>query len=150
MDKKKFKRTIAREGLIFIVIALILYCASIFLFPKINLPAPQYRLELANSEIHYLDITPEIKDNENTYTKGFLKKLYQPSASLIIKRIEEFKRRNNIDVLNATPYSSWSTRILRGLSFFIMSGLFFQIIVAYFFISIIRFIIWALMTLRER
>lgn len=149
MHKNKIKLIIAKEGLILIGLAIVLY-AVLFFLQNVPVALPKYRLEFANGEIHTIIINPEIRSYSNY--KKFLEETYNPPPKLIEKRIKELIRAGNISsvlkssrCINATQiYISKLYSYLLGVTFIL------KLAFAYLILLFVRFIIWAIRTLRQR
>jgi len=150
MDKKKIKRIIAREGLITLGLAIVLYL-FIFLFLK-NVPVAlsKYRLEFANGEVHTISINPEIRNDSNY--KKLLEESYNPPPKLIEKRIKEFIRAGNIKSALKSSTRINSSQIYISKLYSKLLGVIFilKLAIVYLILLFARFIIWAVRTLREK
>ena len=93
MGKRTIKRIIAKEGLIILGLAVVLYIL-ILLLQNVPVALPKYRLEFANGEMRTININPEIHNDYNY--KRLLEETYNPPPKLIEKRIKEFIRAVNI------------------------------------------------------
>jgi hypothetical protein len=147
MSNKKIKRIIAREGLILIGLAVIIYAVLFFLQ---NIPAalPKYRLEFTNGETHTININPEIR-NDNNYKK-LLQETYHPSPKLVEKRIKGFIGAENIKstLKRATCINSTELYISELYSSLIGVTFILKVLITYLALLFIRFIIWAVRTLK--
>jgi len=146
---KKFKWIIAKEGLILIGLAMILYVALLFLG---NIPAvyPKYRLEFENGEVRTINISPEIR-NDFDY-KRLLREVHNPTPALINKRVEEYRQMEKIKSPLKAALRINSTRLyISELFSSLLSVMFiFKLLAIYAIILFIRFIIWALKALKEK
>lgn len=151
MDKKKIKRVIAREGLILLEIAFILYCAGLFLFSKFIPPKSEYKVTLLDDSIRYIPIYPDAGSFNYSTKIEVMRKIYEPTQSLIMQRVKEFEEREKVTVVGSVEaVSSPGKSIMMVLLYFIMVGLLFQTIYIYLFVSLLRFIFWAIKTLKEK
>jgi len=149
MDKQKIERLIAKEGLIFIGLAIILYVLLFFL-QDIPVVFPKYRLEFANGEIHTININPEIRNDSNY--KRLLREVYNPPPRFIEKQVKEFIKMENIKptLKEAKCINSNQLYISELYSSILSIPFIFKVFIIYFTLLSIRFIIWALRTLREK
>jgi len=146
----KIKRIIAREGLIILGLAVVLYLFIFLFLQNVPVALPKYRLEFANGEIHTININPDIRNDSNY--KKLLEETYNPPPKLIEKRIKEFIRAGNIkstlkssNCINSNQiYISKLYSYLLGVTFIL------KLAIAYLILLFARFIIWALRTLREK
>ncbi|MFA5089965.1 MAG: hypothetical protein WC510_02875 [Candidatus Omnitrophota bacterium] len=149
MDKKKIKRIIAIEGMIIIGLAVVLYVILRFL-PEMPVVFPKYKLEFLNGETYTINIYPEIRSGYNS--KEIIKEALHPPPKLIEKRIREFidTARIKSDLGESSCVNSNAVyRSELSISFF---GKVFivKVLILYLIFLPIRFILWALRTLRER
>ncbi len=150
MGKKKIKRIIAREGLIALGLAVVLYLFISLVLQNIPVALPKYRLEFANGEVYTISINPEIRNDYNY--KKLLEEAYNPPPKLIEKRIKEFTRAG--DVKSALKSSSCinSNQIYISRLYSHLLGVTFilKLAIIYLILLFIRFIIWAVRTLQAK
>jgi len=147
--KPQTKKLIAREGLIFIGLAIILYM-SLFFLQDIPIVFPKYRVEFTNGETRTININPEIRNDSNY--KRLLREAYHPSPRLIEKRVKEFIQIENIKstLKEAKCINSKQLYISELYSFLLGIAFIIKVFIIYFILLIIRFIIWAIGILKER
>jgi hypothetical protein len=141
---KRIKILLARESLIILGLAVILYILVTFFLQNVTIVLPKYRLEFANGEAHAINIFPEINNNYNY--RRLLEIAYNPPPKLIDKRIKEFIKAENIksalksySLINSKQvYISRLYSRLLGVTFLL------KLLLIYLVLSLIRFIIWAL------
>ena len=148
MQKRWFERIIAKEGLIILGLAVILYFSSLLL-QNAPIVLPRYRLEFANGEVCLININPEIRNDFN-YNQ-FLSRAYSPSPKLVDKRIREFIRTANIkSPLENSKYINPNQIYLSKIYSCFMGGLFIlKVAIAYFILLLVRFIAWAVGRLKR-
>lgn len=154
MDEKKIKLIIAKEGLIIIAIGILLYAFKTFV-PSLPFPYPKYRLEFQDGSSNIIDIYPDINTSElagKISPNELVKRYHYPTPELISKRTEKFIRDNKKSslLLDAKCVNERQLYWYRAYFNFLLCSLFFRTFSIYFFLLLIRFIIWALRTLRER
>lgn len=142
---RKIKRIIAKEGLIFIVIAIILYLIFLYLGPNIPVVVPKYRLTFASGENYTIDIHPEISYADVSTPKKFLKTVQNPTEKIVSKRIQEFIKLKNIKspLKESICINSRILSLSNAAYSFLTLNLFLKTLIIYFFFLFIRFIIWA-------
>mgnify|MGYP001562333922 CR=1 FL=1 len=142
---KGIKRIIAKEGLIFIVIAIVLYFIFLYLSPNMPVVVPKYKLIFANGESYAIDIHPEISYEDVSVPKKFLKTVQSPPSKLISKRIQEFIKLKNISssLKEARCINSRMLSLSNTVYSFLMLNLFLKALIIYCFLLLVRFIIWA-------
>jgi hypothetical protein len=147
MGKKKIKWIIAKEGLIFIGLAIVLYVLLLFL-QNIAVVFPKYRLEFANGQIHTIVINPEIR-NDSDY-KRLLREVHNPAPKLIEKRIKEFMQMENIksSLKEAKCINSTQLYISELYSSLLITPFIFKVFIIYLTLLAMRFIIWAIRVLQ--
>jgi hypothetical protein len=148
MNKNKVKRIIAREGLIIIAIVAIFELAQVFLFSKIDFSPPMYKIQLSNGSCMYVAIYPEIHTTSNS-SHDLIAEMYNPSLTVVKKRIKEFTEMNRINCVNASRIRSWRDAIKEQAAYFLTLNIVLQGLILYLSVSILRFIIWAVRMLRE-
>lgn len=143
MSKKKIKWIIAREGLIFIGLAIVLYILLLFL-QNITVALPRYRLEFADGQTHTVIINPEIR-NDADY-KRLLREVHNPSPKLIEKRIKEFMQMENIasTLKEAKCINPGQMRISEFYSSLLSIPFILKVFITYLILLFIRFTIWAI------
>jgi len=144
---KSFKRIIAKEGLIVLGLAVILYF-SLLILQNVPVALPKYRLEFANGEICYININPEIR-NHPDYNR-FLAQAYNPPQKLVDKRIKEFIRTANIQssLRNSRYINANQVYISERYSYFIGGLFILKLAIVYLVLLLIRFISWAVRKLK--
>jgi len=150
MYKKKIKRIIAREGLIIIGLAVVSYIAVSLFFKNIPIELPRYRLEFANGEAHTITINPEIRNDSNY--KKLLDEAYNPTPKFVEQRIKEFVKSENIrsPLINQSLINSNQTHISKLYSYVLGLTFIFKLAIVYLVLLLLRFIIWAIKTLRDK
>jgi hypothetical protein len=148
MNKKQIKRMLAREGLIILGLAIVLYF-FIFLFLR-NVPVvlPKYRLEFADGEVYAISINPDIRNDSNY--KKLLEEVYNPPPELIEKRIKEFIRAGKIkSALKSSSCINSSQLYLSKLYSRLLGVIFIlKLTIAYLILLCLRFIIWSVRILK--
>jgi hypothetical protein len=149
MSRKKIKWIIAREGLIFIGLGIILYFLMLFL-QNIPVVLPKYRLEFTNGQMHSIMINPEIRNDSNY--KRLLREVHNPSPKLIEKRIREFMQMENIksSLKQAKCINSTQLYVSELYSFILGIPFIFKVFVIYLFLLFFRFILWAIKILKGK
>jgi len=144
IGSKRIKTMVAKEGLIILLLSLVLYFLVTFFLQNIPVILPRYRLEFTNGEVHTINIFPEINNSYN-YSR-LLEEAYNPSPSLVEKRIKEFIRSENIKpALQGKVYvNSYQVYISRLYSRLIGLTFVLKLIIIYALLLFIRFIIWSL------
>ncbi|MFZ2357143.1 MAG: hypothetical protein WAW67_04930 [Candidatus Omnitrophota bacterium] len=148
MGKIKIKRIIAREGLIVLGLAIILYLFIFLFLQNVPVALPKYRLEFADGKVYTININPEIRNDSNY--KKLLEEAYNPTAKLIEKRIKEFTRAGNIkSVLKSSScINSNQIYISRLYSHLLGVAFILKLAIAYLILLFIRFIVWAIRMLK--
>ena len=149
MDKKKIKRIIAREGLITLGLAVVLYLLIRLFLQNVPVALPKYRLEFANGEIHTININPEIRNDSNY--KKLLEETYNPPPKLIEKRIKEFTKIRDVkSVLKSSSCINSNQIYMSKLYSHFLGGLFIlKLAIAYLVLLFFRSIIWAIRILKR-
>jgi len=148
MDKKKIKRFIAREGLIYLGISFILLL--LILSPlRIDAVFPQYKLTFEDGTTVDITIYPE--ENVNGYTVRDLNKVYQPEQILIKKRISEYVKGSSITspLKHAEATKETQVYISEVMAKLLRLNLFILALILYLILLAFRFSIWAVRTLKE-
>ncbi|MFA5340103.1 MAG: hypothetical protein WC317_08195 [Candidatus Omnitrophota bacterium] len=142
-------KIIAKEGLIIIGLALILYAILHFL-PEMPVIFPKYKLEFLNGETYTIKIHPEIRNGLNS--NEIIEATLNPPPKVIEARIKEFTESAHIkSKLKSLSYvNSASVRFYRF--FFSFFGKFFvlKVLIVYLVLLLIRFVVWAVRTLRKK
>lgn len=151
MFKNQIRRIIAKEGLIFIAVAIILYFVFSGLGANMPVVVPKYKVIFTNGEVYAIDIQPEISYKNVTLPKNFIKTVQNPPSKLISKRIQEFAKLKNIrsSVREARCINSKILYLSGAFYSFLMSSLFLKTIFVYLFFLLIRYIIWAVKVLSK-
>jgi len=145
---RKIELMMAKEGLILVGLAIILY-AVLFFLQKVPVAMPECRLEFANGETRSIIINPEIRNDSNY--RRLLEETYNPPPKLVEKRIKEFIRAGNIHsalISSQCINSSW-LQISKAYSYFLGINFVLKLIVIYLVLLFARFIIWAVRTLKK-
>lgn len=151
MEQIKIKRIIAKEGLIIIAIALVLYLFKTFV-PALPFPYPKCRLEFQDGSSNIVDIYPEIKAAElagKISPNQIVKRYHYPTPELISKRIEKFIRDNKKTsaLLDTKCVNEKQLYWYRVYFNFLFQPLPFRTVSIYLFLLLLRFIFWAARTL---
>ncbi len=146
---KKIKRIIAREGLIVLGLAVVLYFLIHLFLQNVPVALPKYRLEFANGEVYTISINPEIRNDSNY--KKLLEETYNPSPKLIEKRIKEFTRIRGIKSALKSSSCTNSNQIYISKLYSQFLGVLFilKLAIAYLVLLFLRFIIWAVRILQN-
>ena len=149
MDKKKIKRIIAKEGLITLGLAIVLYLLIVLFFQNVPVTLPKYRLEFANQEVYIISINPEIRNDSNY--KKLLEEAHNPPPKLIEKRIQEFIRAGNVKsaLKSSSCINSGQIYISKLYSYLLGITFILKLAIAYLILLFIRFVIWAVRKLNE-
>ncbi len=142
-------KIIAKEGLIVIGLAIVLYAVLHFL-PEIPVVFPKYKLEFLNGETYTIKVYPEIRNGYNS--NEVIEDALNPPPKLIEKRIKEFTDTAHIKSgLKGSRYVN-STAVYWYKLFISFFGKFFvlKVLIVYLVLLLIRFIVWALRTLRKK
>lgn len=144
MGKGRVKRIIAREGLIILGVAIVLYLFIFFLLQNVPVALPKYRLEFTNGEVHIISINPQIRNDSNY--KKLLAETYNPSPKLIDKRIKEFIKAGNIQstLKSSSCINSSQIYISKLYSYLLGVAFILKVIIAYFILLCVRFFLWPL------
>jgi hypothetical protein len=154
MGMRKIKLIIAKEGLIIIAIALLLYAFKTFV-PSLTFPYPKYRLEFQDGSSNTIEIYPDIKTSEisGRGSPGALVIRYQhPTTELISKRTGEFIRasKKKPPLLGAKCVNETQLYWYRIYFNFFFQSLLLRTLAIYLFLLLIRFILWALSELKKQ
>ena len=154
MVRKNIKRIIAREGLIIIAIAMILYLFKTFV-PSLPFPYPKYRLEFQDGNSNIIDVYPDINTSElsgKISSSELVRRYHHPTPELLSKRIEKFIRdnKNGSSLLDAKCVNEKQLYWYRAYFNLLFQPLLFRTLTIYFFLLLIRFILWAISILREK
>ncbi len=142
-------RIIAKEGLILIGLALILYAILHFL-PEMPVVFPKYKLEFVNGATYTIKIHPEIRNGLNS--NEIIEATLNPPPKIIEERIKEFTEAAHIKSdLNESSYVN-SVAVHCYKFFFSFFGKFFalKVLIVYLVLLLVRFIVWAIRTLRKK
>ncbi|MFA5096436.1 MAG: hypothetical protein WC478_03745 [Candidatus Omnitrophota bacterium] len=151
---QKIKWMIAREGLIIIVIAGILYLARTFA-PALACPYPKVKLEFQDGSSHIIEIYPEITAAElaGMVNPNELMRRYQyPGQELISRRINKFIRENKKGavLVNSRCVNERQLCWYRSYFDFLYQSWPLRTLAIYLFLALFRFIFWAVRFLRKR
>jgi hypothetical protein len=149
MNKKKINWIIAKEGLIIIGLAIVLYLLM-RVFSQIPIVYPKYRLEFVNGETHTINIYPDIRSGYNS--KEIIDAALNPTPKIIAKRIKEFMDAAGIksalkEPRRVNPGAIYGSKLLVR---FLNKPFVLKLFILYFILLFSRFIIWAVRKLRER
>jgi len=149
MDMKKIKWIIAREGLIVLGLAVVLYLLVIF-FQNVPVALPQYRLEFANGSAYTISINPKLRNDYNY--KNLLKETYLPSQQLIKERVKEFisLARIKSPLKSARCVNAIQIKVSKLYSQFFGVLFIFRVFIIYFILLLLRFIFWSVRILKNR
>ncbi len=147
MDRKKVKLIIAKEGLIFVAIALALYFFKTFAF-SLPFPYPKYRLEFQDGSSNIIEIYPDIKSAELVGKRSpneLVKHYHCPGRELVAKRTEKFIRDNKkgSPLVDARCVNEKQLYWYRVYFNFLFQPLIFRTLTIYLFLLLLRFIFWA-------
>jgi hypothetical protein len=152
MGMRKIKLIIAKEGLVIIAVAILLYAFKTFV-PSLTFPYPKYRLEFQDGSSNIIEIYPEIKTSEisGSGSSSELVTRYQhPTPELISKRTAQFIKASNkkSPLLDAKCVNETQLHWYRIYFDFFFQSLLIRTLAIYLFLVLIRFIIWALRILK--
>ncbi len=150
---KKIKWIIAREGLIVIAIAAVLYLFKTYA-PALPFPYPKVKLEFKDGSSNIIEIYPEITTPELAGKVGpseLVKKYHCPAPELLTKRIDKFIQDNKkgVALVNTKCVNEKQLYLYRTYFNFFFQPLPSRIFTVYIFLLLIRFISWAVKTLRR-
>lgn len=142
-------KIIAKEGLIIIGLAIVLYAVLHFL-PEMPVVYPKYKLEFTNGETYTINIHPEIRNGLNS--SEIIEATLNPPPKVIEKRIKEFTDTAHIKSGLKGSYYVNSMAVYCYKLFFSFFGKFFalKVLIIYSVLLLARFIVWALRTLRKK
>jgi len=154
MNQIKINRIIAREGLIIIVIALVLYLFKTYV-PSLPFPYPQCKLVFQDGSSTIIDIYPDIRAQElagKISPNEIVKKYHYPGPELISKRTEKFIRDNkkSSPLVETKRVNEKQLYWYRAYFNFLFQPLPVRTLSIYIFLLLLRFIAWALRTLRGK
>jgi hypothetical protein len=146
---KKIRWILAKEGLILLASAVVIYVALLFL-RDIPVVYPKYRLEFENGDVRTIYIRPEIR-NDFDY-KRLLREVHNPEPGLINKRIEEYRRMEGISpsLKEAKCVNTAALGISELYSSLLGVMFIFKVLIVYGMILTVRFIAWSLKALKEK
>jgi len=149
--KINIKKILAKEGLILILVGVLVYLSFSFLLQKAPVVYPKYKVKFANSQIYTIDIYPDINYSKVFNSRSFLQSIHNPPPALISKRIKEFSARVNINSPVEEEYcvNNWQLYLSAFYSRVLSLSLFIKVLLVYLFLLLIRFILWALKTLKN-
>jgi len=143
------KRILAKEVLIILGLAVVIFILSYFLLQNTTVILPKYRLDFTNGETYVITIMPQIRAY-SSYNK-FLEEAYNPPSELIEKRIKEFKgivgvksalKEKKCVNAHQVKFSRLYSRIV-GVPFIL------KLVFVYVILLFIRFIVWAVRVLTK-
>lgn len=148
MFKQKLRRIVAKEGLIILGLGIALYLI-LTIMPHPAFTFLKYKLELGNGDSYVVTISPELSDNYDK--KRVIAESFHPSPQLIIKRLNEFMRDNNInqEIKNSYPINSKEIALQSFAVSLLTLNFFIQLAIMYSILLLTRFIVWAVNTLRR-
>ncbi len=143
------KKIIAIEGLIIIGVAIVLYFIMFFC-KTAPVVYPKYKAQFDGGKEYAVVVYPEINYKEAFNSGALLKEIHNPSSRLISKRIEEFAKEANIKarLINAQCMNSKQLRLAEAYSNILLEPFIFKVFFVYIFLLLIRFIVWAVKTIR--
>jgi hypothetical protein len=149
MNKKQINWIIAKEGLIIIGLAIVLYLLM-RVFSQIPIVFPRYQLEFVNGETHTINIYPEIRSGYNS--KEIMDAALNPTPKVIAKRIKEFMDTAGIKSALKEPRcvnrgAVYGSKVLVR---FLNKPFVLKLFILYLILLLGRFIIWAVRKLKER
>ena len=149
--KLNLKRALAKEGLILILIGAIVYFSIFFLLQRVPVIYPKYKIKFANGQAYTIDIYPDIDYSRVFNSRVFLDDIRNPPAVLVLKRISEFARRVGIDSPVEEKYclNNWQLYLSGVYSRVLSQNLFVKTLFIYLLVLFIRFIFWAIKTLKK-
>jgi len=143
------KKIIAREGLILIGLAVILYF-TMLLCRLAPIVLPKYRVQFSDGKSCVITVHPDINYRNTLDRAGLLEEIHNPPPKLISRRIEEFAAQARISskpvsVRRANGAQLYVSRVYaRAMSQPFIIKLFF----IYILLGLARFTAWALRVLR--
>jgi len=148
----KLKKIIAREGLILLIITIVLYISSFFIV--ISPAPPKFEAEFTNGETLTFYVTPkyDFSRKDSKYDIEYIKKWYYPKPEEIFKELNVSAKEKNItsELINIRCVNSGQLYIHSLYTYFLSYNFIIKVLILYILISIIRFIIWAIKTLKEK
>ncbi|MFA5287476.1 MAG: hypothetical protein WC394_04315 [Candidatus Omnitrophota bacterium] len=147
-----FKRIIAKEGVILLVLSAVIYFSFTFLFRNIPVVYPKYSLKFSNGSTYIIDIYPDIDYSKVRNARSFLKEVNNPDPRLVSKRIGEFSKTAKVDSeLKSAVCINKVQLCFSGLVSSVLSRNLPVIILAvYIFLLILRFLIWVVKFLKAK
>lgn len=149
--KNKIEKIIAKEGLILITLAAVLYFALLFC-KTAPVMYPEYKAQFADGKEYTVVIYPDM-NYKSAFDPGILlKEIHNPPLKLVSKRIEEFARQAKIDSkpVNAVCVNIWQLRLSEVYSRILLQLFIVKLFFIYVILILIRFIAWAIGTLRDQ
>jgi hypothetical protein len=151
---KKIKWIIAKEGLIIIAIAALLYIFKTYA-PTLPFPYPKIKLEFKDGSSNIIEIYPDMTTPElagRISPSDLVRKYHSPSPELITKRIDKFIQDNKkVSQLRDIKYVNGMQLSLYRVYFnFLFQPLPFRTLSIYLFLLLIRFIVWAVRILKGK
>lgn len=142
MDKNKINGLIAKEGLIILGLAVVLYI-FVMIFQNMPVALPKYKLTFADGRKYTINIQPKLS-NSSSY-KVLLKNAYNPSQKVVQERIKEFIKTANIKpALKGSQFvNSFQVRVSELYSQFFSLLFVLKVLIVYFILLFLRFIFWA-------
>jgi hypothetical protein len=148
MQVNTARRIVAREGLVLIITAAVVMLAHVYLFSKIDFPAPKYKMRLTNGSSLCVAVYPEMHTAGKS-PRERIAEMYNPSPALVKKRLKEFADSNGISYVNASRVNSCREDVLKRVADILTLNKAVQAGLLYLVIALLRFISWAIKTLRE-
>jgi hypothetical protein len=143
-------KIIAREGLLLIVLAVLLHV--VLYFCRAVPPAlPEYKVQFADGKTYTIVIHPDINYSKAFRSGVLLKEIHDPPSQLVSRRIEEFARQAKIHskMTNAACINSRQLRLSENFSRILLQPFIVKIAFLYILLLFIRFVIWAIKTLKS-
>lgn len=148
-DKKvgmraKIKKIIAREGLMLIALAVVLYFVLSFC-GRVPVALPKYKAQFTDGKEYIIDIYPDINYSKALNSKALLKEIHNPQPKLVLRRIEEFAKRTGIKskVIDTRCVNKLQLRLSRAYAGILSQPFMVKALFIYVLLLIGRFIVWA-------
>jgi len=109
-------------------------------------------LKFANGSNYIIEIYPDIDYSKVRNTRSFLDEVNNPDPRLISKRIEEFSKRIKVDseLKSAVCINKVQLYFSNLASNVLIQNLPVKILFVYLSLLILRFLIWAVIALKQR
>lgn len=147
--KLKIEKIMAREGLLLIALALVLYFA-LTLCKAVPVVLPKYRAQFADGKEYTITIYPDINYKSAFDSGALLKEIHNPPPGLVSKRINEFAKQANIKskFLSVKRANSVQLRASGAYSRVMSLPFIIKIFFVYIILLLVRFVNWALGALK--